>query len=252
MRCQAPFCSPFSIVSYNLTDLGSQTIMARSAKWCTLLRPLCFHDSCMSCWEIHMFVADAPFKVLSIAKQAMFSLEPRVHFDDATRRLWSDTIHTDKAYLHSIVSVVGFYRGLASGRHARENRAPAYAFQHLAKALRLVRERVTSADDGLRTSDQTMMAIMVLAIQSYLLGHAETAMSHLKGVRRIVDLRGGVVALRSSPKLLLEMFRSVIPRHACYLPAGWCVHHSQKLGSIGISKQNTAGYDERRELNLPT
>lgn len=219
----------------------SPTIMARSAKWCTLMRPPLFHDSCMSCWEIHMFDADAPFKVLSIAKQAMFSLEPRVHFDDATRRLWSDTIHTDKAYLHSIVSVVGFYRGLASGRHARENRAPAYAFQHLAQALSLVRERVTSADDGLRTSDQTMMAIMVLAIQSYLLGHAETAMSHLKGVRRIVDLRGGVVALRSSPKLLLEMLRSVIPvMHATYQLAGAYIA-PQKLGSIGIPRQNACG-----------
>lgn len=155
-------------------------------------------------------LADLIHIVLTVAKQAMFSLEPRVHFGDATRNKWTDTAYTDKAYLHSIFAVFGFYQGLARGLGKQDYQAPAYALQHLSKALGLIRERLVSEDDIVKLSDQTMMVIMVLAIHSTLTGQYHTAVNHLKGVRKIVDLRGGMVGLRSNPKLLLEIFRLVI------------------------------------------
>lgn len=177
---------------------------------CKVLIPQSRHHSNISITWTLLSHADLCHVVLTVAKQAMFSLEPRVHFDDATRNKWTDTAYTDKAYLHSIVSVVGFYQSLARGLGKQDYQAPAYAFQHLAKALALVRARLVSEDDMVKLSDQTMMVIMVLAIHSTLTGQYDTAVNHLKGVRKIVDLRGGVAGLRSNTKLLLEIFRSVI------------------------------------------
>lgn len=162
-----------------------------------------------------------------MAKQVMFLLEPHVSFHDGPRAAsraasqWALLPCSDAAYLNAVAYAHHFYRDLAAGRRAQDIRPPRAAHVHLARSLRLLRERLSSsssdededadadADAGarLRLSDSTLQAILTLAGHAVRLGQHGAAGDHLGGVRRIVDLRGGVARFRGNPKLLVEIFR---------------------------------------------
>lgn len=140
-----------------------------------------------------------------MAKQAMFSLEPHVMFHDPMRSRWGELLGTDAAYLNAVVFAVHFYFDLVSGKKPEEIEPSRPAYKHLSRSLRLLREKL--ADDEARVSDSTLMVILTLAGHSTRLGHHETASGHIKGIRKIVDLRGGVADFKGNAKLLIEIFR---------------------------------------------
>lgn len=151
-----------------------------------------------------------------MAKQVMFSLEPHVVFYDAARSRdpyqWSQILATDAAYLNAVVYAIHAVCDFAAGNNPMTTTfAPSRsAYKHLSKSLRLLRERLSDENDPSRLSDPTVMIIVTLGGLSNRLGQYETASGHLKGIRRIVDLRGGLATFRDNPKLLVEIFRYVV------------------------------------------
>lgn len=76
---------------------------------------------------------------------------------------------------------------------------------HLSKALELLRKRLSAPDEALKISDSTMLAVMTLAIQARMAAEYDSAKSHMRGLRKMVTIRGGITALTSRTKLAMEI-----------------------------------------------
>lgn len=137
----------------------------------------------------------------------MFSLEPHVLFHETTRKAWSELLGTDEAYLNAVVYSLQFYYGLIAGVEPASLKPSRSSYKHLDRSLQLLRVRLSDKDETKRLSDSTLMIILALTAQSSMLGQNQITRGHLKGLKKIVELRGGMANLRSTPKLLLEVFR---------------------------------------------
>lgn len=80
------------------------------------------------------------------------------------------------------------------------------AILHFQKGLRLLRERLLGDDDQTKISDSTMSVVLKLASVAQFDGDYETSKQHMEGLRKMVDLRGGLDVFEGTP-LLLEMLR---------------------------------------------
>jgi hypothetical protein len=78
---------------------------------------------------------------------------------------------------------------------------------HLIKALRILRERLLVGDKEAVISEQSVMVVLTLAIHAYMTGDHQSASSHLNGLSRIVELRGGIASFRNNAKLLVQIIR---------------------------------------------
>jgi hypothetical protein len=111
---------------------------------------------------------------------------------------------TDAAFLHiSAFAVEGFIQRIFRGQEDSINTAASLHFQ---KGLRLLRERLLEEDDRKRLSDSTISAVLKLAGTSHFDGDSGEARQHMAGLRRMVDLRGGLDAFKGT-KLVMEMLR---------------------------------------------
>lgn len=81
---------------------------------------------------------------------------------------------------------------------------------HFIKAIRLLRERFQSGAYELQVSSITISVILALAVHAYIMGDLAAAGHHMAAVCKIIDLKGGVDAVRENPKLLIEVLRCVI------------------------------------------
>lgn len=76
---------------------------------------------------------------------------------------------------------------------------------HLCVALRLVNAQLSGRDAA---SNETMAGVLVLGLYERYHGEYQRGLMHLDGLRRMLDLRGGIRALStSSPDLARKIFR---------------------------------------------
>jgi hypothetical protein len=80
------------------------------------------------------------------------------------------------------------------------------AMLHFHKGVRLLQERLLGEDDEPKLSDSTRSVVLKLAGAAHFDGDYQAAKQHMEGLRKIVDLRGGMNAFKDS-KLLIEMLR---------------------------------------------
>jgi triacylglycerol esterase/lipase EstA (alpha/beta hydrolase family) len=81
------------------------------------------------------------------------------------------------------------------------------AMLHHQKGLMLLRQRLDGDNDDAKISDDTINAILKLASAAQFDGSAEISKQHMQGLRKMIDLRGGISALGSNVKLLVEIWR---------------------------------------------
>lgn len=121
---------------------------------------------------------------------------------DATQSL--GPIGTDAAVLHiTAFAVDGFVERIL--RHQGTRTSPA-AMLHLQKGLRILRKRLQFEDDPTTLSNSTMSAVVKLADTSHFDGDHEAAKQHMHGLRKIVDLRGGMESVGGT-RLMVEVLR---------------------------------------------
>ncbi|KAE8149574.1 hypothetical protein BDV25DRAFT_156084 [Aspergillus avenaceus] len=143
-------------------------------------------------------------KFTAISKSVMFRLEMCTMFHKK-KGLWYDLLMLDAAYLHTMAFVAEDFFGRILTLHPSRANPPTSV--HFLKTLRLLRERLSYGAEEVKTSDATIMIILFLSTHAHITGDLESAMHHLKGLHRIVTLRGGIIDFTDDLKLKSEIFR---------------------------------------------
>lgn len=111
---------------------------------------------------------------------------------------------SDVCCLHSLMfSVRTFVDGISNKEPSR------LARYHYGQTLQLLQARLYEFDQTSAISDATIMVVITLAGAAELIGDLEAATSHIKGLEKIVNLRGGVRALNTHNNLQVKVCRYV-------------------------------------------
>ena len=77
---------------------------------------------------------------------------------------------------------------------------------HFQKGLRLFRRRLLGDDSKAKLSDSTIGAVLKLATAVHFIGDHPASKQHMEGLRKMVDLRGGLDVFKGQ-YLLVDMLR---------------------------------------------
>uniref|UniRef100_A0A8H7K9A6 Uncharacterized protein n=1 Tax=Bionectria ochroleuca TaxID=29856 RepID=A0A8H7K9A6_BIOOC len=126
-------------------------------------------------------------KIADVALGIIFPLNVVGIRVDQEKRLYP--IQGDAAALHiSVYAVEDFMNKVL-----RYNRDSSYnAMIHYHKGLRILQERLLGDDEEAKIADSTLGAILKLASAAQFCGDIQTAVQHMRGVYRIIDIRGGL------------------------------------------------------------
>ncbi|KAK8015609.1 hypothetical protein PG991_008497 [Apiospora marii] len=83
----------------------------------------------------------------------------------------------------------------------------AAATQHHQRGLQLLRQKLLGDDEEEKITDATISAVLKLASAAHFDGDVATSKQHMQGLRKMVDLRGGLDAFDHHPRLRTEMLR---------------------------------------------
>ncbi|EHK41992.1 uncharacterized protein TrAtP1_011660 [Trichoderma atroviride] len=150
-------------------------------------------------WDLSFF--DFPIEIqpymqgdlslaLSPLREALYPPEICLQVDPASSS-WTTTLLTDSVYLHCTLFSVEAYLELC----LRKSHGPLTHF-YFQKTLRLLQDRLDKPGDPLSISDPTIMVVSVLGLTAEVTGDSMAAKKHMEGLRRMVDLRGGLEMLR--------------------------------------------------------
>ena len=142
--------------------------------------------------------------VSSIAKQILFPLETCILFERRAEA-WIAPLAVDPAYLHAMIFTSQYYFDAIATR--RFSIVSHQALPHFLRTLKLLRERFAYGDNQSRLSNTTAIIVLGLAGYAHCIGDSNAARHHMKGLCKIIHLRGGVSTFRDNPKLLIETFR---------------------------------------------
>ena len=81
------------------------------------------------------------------------------------------------------------------------------AIVHHSAALRLLRERLSVPNSEDKVSDSTVLVVLYLALHAHFMIDYKTAKHHMEGLRKIVDIRGGLIAFSYNTKLIIELLK---------------------------------------------
>ncbi|KAH7144194.1 hypothetical protein B0J13DRAFT_622758 [Dactylonectria estremocensis] len=84
------------------------------------------------------------------------------------------------------------------------------ALSHLVTSLAILRKRLACGDTAQVISDTTILVVVGLTITATALGDLETAVQHIKGLQKIVTLRGGISVFEGNKTLQTKIFRADI------------------------------------------
>ncbi|GAM33903.1 hypothetical protein TCE0_013f01138 [Talaromyces pinophilus] len=162
--------------------------------------------------------------------ESLTSLNPMTDY-------WIPLAFYDDAFLHLLI-------GCADSHNTRcmhfEERP--IALRHMQKALSIIKTRIATMR---AVADETIAVIATLAFVEKTRGSFDNWRIHMNGLKRLVDMRGGLVSLETKPMVMTKVFRADLcgsidtvgvpffSRH--YLP-------SPAQATID-SKQTTTGFD---------
>ncbi|KAJ3454690.1 hypothetical protein MRS44_013290 [Fusarium solani] len=142
-------------------------------------------------------------KVSTVATKVIFPLLAAIGFQ-AENKEWLYLVGKDAAALHITAFAVEIFIDRVLRRW--EDGTNPTAILHLHTGLRLLRERLVGEDDEPKISDSTIGVVLKLASAAHFNGDYEASKQHMDGLRKMVDLRGGLDVFNGT-RLLLEMLR---------------------------------------------
>ncbi|KAH8901408.1 hypothetical protein GQ53DRAFT_6281 [Thozetella sp. PMI_491] len=140
-------------------------------------------------------------KVSAVAQKIVFPLTAVIPLQRGDQE-WSYPLGLDPLALHITACATDMFVDKVL---RRQDIRPA-AILHLQRGLKLLRERLLGDDNDIKISDSTMTAVLKLANVSHFSGDLETATHHMEGLRRMVELRGGLDVFKDE-NLLFEILR---------------------------------------------
>ena len=148
---------------------------------------------------------------MSVSTTAMrvgFPLLMAIGFQ-AENKEWLHLLAADAAVLHiTAFAVEGFIDRILRCQDDNVNLA---AEMHFQKGVNLLRERLSGDDDQDKISDSTMGVVLKLASVAHFNGDFRAARDHMEGLRKMVDLRGGLGVFKGK-HMLMEVLRYNIAR----------------------------------------
>ncbi|OQV02387.1 hypothetical protein CLAIMM_07592 [Cladophialophora immunda] len=157
-------------------------------------------------------VVEQPFlhdllKFSFLAKRVMYPLERYIVFHRKTKvdTSWFELLTSDAAYVHAAV-----FASQAYILHTSAQATPIAArraMAHYSSALHLLRERLSVSAEDNKVSDATVLVVLYFALHAHFMIDYKTAMQHMEGLRKIVDLRGGLIAFNYNTKLVIELLK---------------------------------------------
>ncbi|KAI0473624.1 hypothetical protein GGR56DRAFT_541101 [Xylariaceae sp. FL0804] len=193
-------------------SIASSSPSPRPRECCTPQLPVpvvpCMVGSVVSSMSLADTVETAAIEVViqfsSIAKQLLFPLEPCIFFDKRAEN-WVAPLATDSAFLHAkLFTSLYYYDAIVTRRFS----SPSLRVRrHYHKTLQILRARLSSTCDDARLSNHTVSAVLCLTGQAFSAGDSKTALAHLRGIKCIIDMRGGLESLSSNEKLATEILR---------------------------------------------
>lgn len=127
----------------------------------------------------------------------------------AENKTWFHPIGMDATILHVTAYAVEEFINRVLRRQAKTVNLSARL--HLQKGLRLFRQRLLEGDDESRVSDSTISVVLKLVNVAHFDGDYQASKQHMEGLRKMVDLRGGLKAFKAH-RSLLEMMRCLLTR----------------------------------------
>ena len=133
----------------------------------------------------------------------MFPLVGALGFQ-ADNKDWLQLVALDAAALH--ITAFAIEEFIDRVLRCHQDGTNVTAMLHLQKGLQLLRERLLGQDDGTKIGDSTIGVVVKLASAAYFNGDFSSSKQHMEGIRRMVDLRGGLEIFKGK-QLLVDMLR---------------------------------------------
>ncbi|KAK3670002.1 hypothetical protein LTR78_010101 [Recurvomyces mirabilis] len=152
--------------------------------------------------DLDLSILSDIIKVSPIAQKIVYPLMTAAG-NQVDNHGWLHLCMTDAAALHITAFSIECFIDVCL--HQREQANPA-AMVHFQKGLSLLNERLAGGDEELKTTDASIGVVLKLAASAHFAGDRQAERQHMIGVRKMVDLRGGLDAFRNNP-LLFEMLR---------------------------------------------
>jgi len=116
-------------------------------------------------------------------------------------RIWLPWLAKDVPFTHPVLFCISVADCLLN-----ETPLGAKAQYHMGQTLAFLNQRLS--DKALALHDTTIFVVVSIIIFSTYLRDYATAMVHMKGLGRMVELRGGLDSFRYSPRLYTKLSRS--------------------------------------------
>ncbi|KAF2488335.1 hypothetical protein BU16DRAFT_623637 [Lophium mytilinum] len=139
---------------------------------------------------------------VSAASTYLYPIEA-LHGLNPTSTLWVPLALTDPALLSSLLFSSEQFSAKVHGQ-----RVPSSALKHLTQAVRILNARLQNP--GEEISDSTIAAVAGLALTEQASGNQANWRIHMRGIQRMVEMRGGMQAFHSRPILHDKLCRADI------------------------------------------
>ncbi|CAI6095090.1 unnamed protein product [Clonostachys chloroleuca] len=116
---------------------------------------------------------------------------------------WVGTMFHNQMYFHAVVSATeAFFNTPGEGNRLLKSQ------HHSLMALQLLQNKVSEEDITDSASDATIMSVLLLAFAAEMADDLPTVDRHLRGLKRMIDMRGGFHLLHTEvPDLLAKICR---------------------------------------------
>ena len=148
-----------------------------------------------------MAIAKISIPVFTTVKESMYPVmycvKPHV-----LETVWFGYLVEDIACLHALVFLTSVTRDKLLGIQSS-----ATSRKHLSRTLCLLSERLSCRD--LAVTDQTISVVISLALAAIIFGEVRVARTHIEGLRKMIDMRGGIDELLPNRQLWYKTCRCV-------------------------------------------
>lgn len=139
--------------------------------------------------------------MIDINKDGVYPYEICVNIPPVERG-WFPYMISDACCLHSFMFSLRVWEGKAI--HGQLNRLACF---HYDQTLRLLQARLFDYDQTSAVSDSTIMVVIMLATIAELMDEKATVENHIRGLEKIVKLRGGLGGLNTHRNMPVKVCR---------------------------------------------
>ncbi|TVY26283.1 hypothetical protein LHYA1_G005806 [Lachnellula hyalina] len=147
------------------------------------------------------YALDLVYKFFTVLLQQMYPIELCLSFD-LQHSVWIQYLALDPLYCHSLLWTTQTYFDWLNGSGVSP-----IQIQHAHQTLVGLRERLT-LDAELATSDATIVVVVSLIMMNAFVGDYKSARKHVRGLHKMVEMRGGVRAFGGNTQIQLKMCRA--------------------------------------------